>query len=472
MKCPNCGTELQKAVKFCPSCGNKIVADNVQNQPAAPMNETPKESPQTRTEAPGEVPSKESESGPKEASKRTAKTSPKRPSKSAQARVPKTASKAKSKSKPKEKPKANLAAKTKAPKKDKTAKHRTQAAEKKESSGILKWIIGGIILLALGVVAYFYLSPGANEADSQETADGTTDQANGQSLDDAYFAILTEDFEQAEIDLKKALDENPDSEEISNLYNQTKLYNEAAALFAGNNFEQGLSKAKESLEYAAESEYSDKLTEKGNALVTEIEDVEKNFATYESDYEKAQELQADGNFDEALAILAPYLEEGKLDGAYYEELKNNMEELHQTVETEKEDFEAEQEAEEEREKEEASDENNEAMTTVGKYIEALPNAVNNGNFSYQAGFMDASSSFYTEQRNFIDNTHASGIRENLNHYEILSAEANGETASVRVFESFEVINTEKGTTSNAEYEATYYLQKSNGTYYITGMEIN
>lgn len=117
------------------------------------------------------------------------------------------------------------------------------------------------------------------------------------------------------------------------------------------------------------------------------------------------------------------------------------------------------------------DEGDLASSTVNGFVTNLPAAVNDNNFSEIVSYMDPSSSFHGEQEAFVENTYERGITEELDSLDITGVTINDDgSATVTTTEAFTVFN--DGSESTSQYNAEYTLEKINGDYLITSLEIN
>jgi len=110
-----------------------------------------------------------------------------------------------------------------------------------------------------------------------------------------------------------------------------------------------------------------------------------------------------------------------------------------------------------------------ASAVVTNFIQNLPQAVNNNEFSAIAGYIDSSSDFYKSQSSFVTDTYDQGITEELDHFEIHEVSLDGETATVKATEQFTIKNGDSK--SQSKYVAVYELKKIDGNYLITNLVI-
>src|SRR5690625_4147887 len=111
-----------------------------------------------------------------------------------------------------------------------------------------------------------------------------------------------------------------------------------------------------------------------------------------------------------------------------------------------------------------------ASNAVKSFVENLPDAVNNNNFSSISKYIDSSSAFYDEQSAFGTNTYERGITETLDHVEILETTLEDGSAQVKTSEAFTIVN--EGSEKQTEYTAVYQLKKIDGEYLITSLSID
>lgn len=111
-----------------------------------------------------------------------------------------------------------------------------------------------------------------------------------------------------------------------------------------------------------------------------------------------------------------------------------------------------------------------ASNAVKSFVENLPDAVNNNNFSSISKYIDSSSAFYDEQSAFVTNTYERGITETLDHVEILETTLEDGSAQVKTSEAFTIVN--EGSEKQTEYTAVYQLKKIDGEYLITSLSID
>ncbi|SHE86834.1 Uncharacterized membrane protein YvbJ [Atopostipes suicloacalis DSM 15692] len=111
-----------------------------------------------------------------------------------------------------------------------------------------------------------------------------------------------------------------------------------------------------------------------------------------------------------------------------------------------------------------------ASRAVKSFVENLPDAVNNNNFSSISKYIDSSSAFYDEQSAFVTNTYERGITETLDHVEILETTLEDGSAQVKTSEAFTIVN--EGSEKEMEYTAVYQLKKVDGDYLITSLSID
>lgn len=111
-----------------------------------------------------------------------------------------------------------------------------------------------------------------------------------------------------------------------------------------------------------------------------------------------------------------------------------------------------------------------ASNAVKSFVENLPDAVNNNNFSSISKYIDSSSAFYDEQSAFVTNTYERGITETLDHVEILETTLEDGSAQVKTSEAFTIVN--EGSEKQTEYTAVYQLKKIDGDYLITSLSID
>src|SRR5699024_2432549 len=111
-----------------------------------------------------------------------------------------------------------------------------------------------------------------------------------------------------------------------------------------------------------------------------------------------------------------------------------------------------------------------ASSTVKNFVENLPGAINNDNFSSISSYIDPSSAFYEDQSAFVTNTYERGITETLDQVEILETTLTGESAQVKTSETFTIFN--EDSEKQTEYTAVYQLKKIDGDYLITSLSID